>query len=244
MTDDADATAGNLTGDEPTIGPPDERRVLLLEDDLSVIKWAARVLEDMGATVRVATTLAEARLVLRTEPIGLALVDLELPDGRGTTLVREIREAGRVPLVIVFSAHAHDDAVVEGLAAGADDYVSKPVAASVLRARIDAVRRRHRHPLRLSRGSVTLHLDSRRLEGPHGTASLTRKEADLLQVLLASTPALVPREVLLKEVWGYDFDPGTSVLDVTLTRVRAKLAQVAHDARIASQRERGVQVLV
>ncbi len=63
-------------------------------------------------------------------------------------------------------------------------------------------------------------------------------------MLLTAAPELVLRQALLQEVWGYDFDPGTSVLDVTLTRVRAKLGLADRDARIASQRERGVQLLL
>jgi DNA-binding response OmpR family regulator len=97
----------------------------------------------------VASSLAAARTFI-APPTGsgeppafdLALVKLELPDGCGTTLVREIRDAGRIPIVIVFSANAEDESIVEGLAAGADDYLAKPVAAAVLRARIRAVQRR------------------------------------------------------------------------------------------------------
>ena len=216
--------------------------ILLIEDSVDVIAWTSRVLEEMGAKVCVATSLALARAMLTTESFALAIVDVELPDGRGTALVREIRDAGRVPMVIVFSAHAFDDDVVEGLVAGADDYIGKPVAARVLSARIEAVQRRLRLPSPVAHQRLSLHLNSGQLEGPDGSASLTRKESDLMMALLAVAPALVPRESILKDVWGYDFDPGTSVLDVTLTRLRAKLERVDRSARIVSQRDRGVQL--
>lgn len=222
---------------------PDDGLVLLLDDDPGVVNYVRRVLQDMGDEVRVAHTLSAAREIVASERVELAIVDIELPDGRGTTFVREARASGRVGLIIVLSGLAHDDAVVEGLAAGADDYIAKPVSGTVLRARVDAVRRRHRHEQRLTAGRLTLQIDARVLEGPDGTTTLTRKEADLMQVLLAATPALVQRGVLLKEVWGYDFDPGTSVLDVTLTRVRAKLGFVDRGAQVSSQRERGVQLI-
>lgn len=215
---------------------------LVVDDDPSVVAWITQLLSEDGWQVHVAESVRAALAMIGTIPIQVAIVDFELPDGRGTDAVQSLRMAVPEAAILMLSGYSDDDAVVNGLMSGADDFIHKPVSATVLRARIAAVLRRHTLPDRLTVGDLLLDRQSRRLAGVHGEVQLTAKEFQLLATLMSRPGEVLARATLLADVWGYDFDPGTSVLDVALSRIRQKVASVSAQSTIVSVRNVGVQI--
>lgn len=215
---------------------------LVVDDDPAVVAWIARLLREDGWHVHVAASVREALLMIHRTPIQVAIVDFELPDGLGTEAVQSLRKTVPDAAILMLSGYSDDDAVVNGLMAGADDFMHKPVSASVLRARIAAVLRRHTMPDRLTVGDLRLDRQSRKLAGTNGEVQLTAKEFQLLATLMGRPGEVVARATLLADVWGYDFDPGTSVLDVALSRIRQKVSSVSVQSTIVSVRNVGVQI--
>ncbi len=220
--------------------------VLLIEDDKEVVAWLSRLLEADQRVLSVAGRLDQARLLLGTRPFAVAIVDLNLPDGRGVDLLPALRAAHPEAGILVFSAHESDESIIQALEAGADDYVVKPVAPAVFRARLAALQRRApAQPVNSSPpkvGDIDWDQDTRRIAGPLGTVLLTPKEWHLFQLLTVRPDRPVLRSVVLAAVWGYEFDPQTSVLDVALSRLRRKLALVSRQVSVHGQRETGVSL--
>lgn len=221
---------------------PAPLHALVVEDDPSVVAWVTQLLQEDGWDVHVAHSTREALATIGTLPIQVAIVDFELPDGQGTQAVQSLRHAVPEAAILMLSGHDDDETVVKGLEAGADDFIHKPVSAPVLRARIAAILRRHALPDRLSVCDLVLDRQSRRLTGTLGDVQLTAKEFQLLAALMSRPGEILSRATLLADVWGYDFDPGTSVLDVALTRIRQKVAMVSAQSTIVSVRNAGVQI--
>lgn len=220
--------------------------VLLIEDDKEVVAWLSRLLEADQRVLTVAERIDQARQLLGTRPFAVAIVDLHLPDGRGLDLLPALRAAHPEAGILVFSAHESDESIVQALEAGADDYVVKPVAPAVFRARLAALQRRAPvQPLMSGPptvGDIDWEQDTRRIVGPLGSALLTPKEWHLFLMLAVRPDRPVPRATVLAAVWGYEFDPQTSVLDVALSRLRRKLAQVSRQVSVHGQREAGVSI--
>ena len=215
-------------------------RAIVVEDDEIVLSWVAKLLTAEGFRVSPVPTGHLAMDLLAESVFELAIIDLELPDMSGNDIVRYARENARATSIIVLSGHTHDSEVIGGLDAGADDYVAKPVASSVLSARIRAVLRRHAMPDQVQVADIRLDRLTRKLVGESGDVSLTAKEYDLLAMLMAHHGQVVSRNTLLLDLWGYDFDPGTSMLDVALTRVRQKVKSVSSQVQVRSVRNMGV----
>ncbi|MBM7863268.1 DNA-binding response OmpR family regulator [Lentzea nigeriaca] len=180
-------------------------------------------MSDEDFTVDEAGSGEEALRRLETERFDVVLVDLTLPGIDGLEVVRTLRSRGDLPIIVVTArTDAHD--VIAGLEAGADDYVTKPLMASVLAARIRALLRR-RGP---TRDTVRIgDLEIRPQEGLVHRAGervhLTRTEFRLLLELAGAGGRIVTREQLLQKVWGYDYFGDTRLLDVHIRRLRRKV---------------------
>ncbi|MBL0937841.1 MAG: response regulator transcription factor [Gemmatimonadaceae bacterium] len=222
--------------------------LLLIEDNQDVIAWFRRLLDPSDEEICVASSIRDARAVLGSEPFATIIVDLTLPDGSGVDILPDLRARHPDAGILVFSAHESDDRIVQALEAGADDYVVKPVSPAVLKARLTALRRRLTPASRASTpttiGDLTCDPIARNITGPVGSVALTPKEWQVLTTLAGHPDKLVPRAELLSLVWGYDFDPHTSVLDVTLTRLRQKLVQASLLVSVHSLRDVGIQLRV
>lgn len=203
-------------------------RVLLVEDDEGVASALAELLDHAGASVIRAIRGADA--LHRVKGCNLVLLDLGLPDMDGLDVLRTLRRASTVP-VIIMTARDSDGAVVLGLRAGADDYLVKPVRKAVLLARIDAVMRRagrtSDHPAaqagRVVAGPVTIDLERREVVLAGVNQSLTRTEFQLLSHLAARQGEAVSREELMLEVWGTAVIGRSRSLDFFIGQIRAKL---------------------
>jgi len=218
------------------------QKILVAEDDLQVASWLKRVFEEDGHIVEVAYTGSNALDTALENNFALMVIDLDLPELDGMSVVRKVREAGRHgPVLIMTAAHSDED-VEKGLDAGADDFLIKPVSVQVLRARARAAMRRSTStaPQVVGFGDVTIDRTTFKARGPLGDVQLTAKEFELLQYMITNATKVIPRKNLLLNVWGYDFDPGTNVLEVALSRVRHRLNDITASLRLRTLRSQGV----
>jgi DNA-binding response OmpR family regulator len=204
-------------------------RVLLVEDDEGVASALAELLGHAGASV--IRTGRGADALHRVKGCDLVLLDLGLPDMDGLDVLRTLRRASAVP-VIIMTARDSDGAVVLGLRAGADDYLVKPVRKAVLLARIEAVMRRLRRvggdapapSVPVVAGPVTIDRECRVVKLAEIPQALTKTEFQILATLAARQGEAVSREELMLEVWGTAVVGRSRSLDFFIGQIRAKLA--------------------
>jgi two-component system response regulator MprA len=199
-------------------------RILVVDDDLAVCRSIDRALRLEGYEVDTVSSGGEALEAVASSSPDALVLDLQLPDLDGLQVCRRIREAGDdTPILMLTARHGIDDRV-QGLDAGADDYLVKPFALEELLARLRALlRRRFENEGGLLRfGELTLDLASREAHRGPRAFVLTRIEFDLLELFLRHPRQVLTREVLLNRVWGFDFDSGTNSLAVYVGYLRRK----------------------
>ncbi len=203
-------------------------RVLLVEDDERIRLALGLALEDMAFEVVDASSGEAALERLETGTVDVVLLDLMLPGVDGLTVCRVLRSRGDLPIIIT-TARSDTADVIEGLEAGADDYMTKPLVASELAARIRALLRRRRPVGDIVVGSL-VHLGDLEVWPADGLVRrggtdvhLTRTEFRLLAELVSAGGRVVTREELLQRVWGYDYFGDTRLLDVHVRRLRRKI---------------------
>ncbi len=206
------------------------RTVLMVEDETSITEPLSEALQREGFATEVARTAAEALQVAARVLPDLVLLDVMLPDGSGYDVCRSLREQSEVPIIMLTARGEETDRVV-GLELGADDYIVKPFSAREVAARIRAVLRRSAGGQRpaaerdkpLAAGSLTL--DPGRRSATHNgqELELTRKEFELLELLLREAGSVITRERLLDEVWDVNWFGSTKTLDVHISSLRRKL---------------------
>ncbi len=205
----------------------DTLSVLVIEDDNDMAKFIVRVLEEAGHKVERAND-GEAGLVrARAEAFDALIVDRMLPLKDGLTLVKEFRAAGGTTPVLFLTALGDVLHKVEGLKAGADDYLGKPFASAELAARVEALGRRQpsgeQQVTSLSVGDLEMNLLTRKVKRAGKRIDLQPREFRLLEYLMRHAGQVVTRTMLLEKVWDYNFDPQTNVIDVHISRLRAKI---------------------
>jgi len=200
--------------------------ILVIDDEERMRVLLSRALEQHGYTVVLAADSAQAEMRLRTEPVDLVLLDLVLGTENGLTLLDRLRRDHPNLSVIVVSGVTDVALRVQALDRGAIDVVAKPFNLTELHARV----RRHLEqqlPDRnryLEGGGLRLDLSRRVVVGPDGPRSLAEREAALLAHLMRRRGDVCTREELLHSVWGLDFDPGSNLVDVSIRRLRLKVA--------------------
>jgi two-component system response regulator RegX3 len=216
--------------------PPQRPTILLVEDEQTITEPLAEALEREGFTAAVAGTAGEAMEQAASRAPDLVLLDIGLPDGSGLDVCRELRRDSGVPIIMLTARGSEADRVA-GLELGADDYVVKPFSAREVVARVRAVLRRA-IPARSGDGGepVTigeLTLDTARHEARlEGEAlDLSRKEFDLLRVLMESAGSVLTREALIDEVWDMNWFGSTKTLDVHVSGLRKKLGDDPKEPR-------------
>ena len=198
-----------------------------MDDEAQIRRVLRLAFEDEGYQVLEAANGAEALAELRREPPDVVLLDLMLPDLHGFGVCREIRRHSDVPVIMVTArTDSHD--VVAGLEAGADDYVTKPLVAKELSARIRALMRRIEpasRPPSLQFIAGDLRIDVASLEATRDGVPLplTRTEFKLLAELAGAEGAVCSREHLLSKVWGYGYFGDSRIVDVHIRRLRLKV---------------------
>ncbi|NUT97081.1 MAG: response regulator transcription factor [Saccharothrix sp.] len=201
-------------------------RILVVEDDDRVARGLLTALKHAGYEVHRAATAAAA---LAAPPADVVLLDLGLPDRDGLEVLRELRHRPGTAVITV-TARGEERERVLGLRAGADDYVVKPFGTAELLARIEAVLRRTRaaraaedHTDRLALGAVVLDPATREATIAGTPVTLTRKEFDLLALLVRRAGAVVSRDLIVDQVWQAHWEAPSRTLDTHIAALRGKL---------------------
>jgi two-component system, OmpR family, response regulator len=201
-------------------------RVLVVEDDASIASFVSRGLSEAGFAVDVANTGHDGLFKAQSAEYDAAVVDLMLPGRDGLSIVSELRRTGvRTPVLILTARRSVEDRVL-GLESGADDYLIKPFAFPELLARVQALIRRAQgtpDAVELTVGDLRLHRLTRHVERAGQPIDLRPREFALLDLLMRNAGRVVSKTMILSHVWGYDFDPGSNVVDVLVFRLRDKI---------------------
>ena len=213
-------------------------RILLVEDERKVASFIARALREQAYAVDVAETGARALDLAWDAPYDTILLDLRLPDMDGLLVCRELRRRGVHSPVLMLTARGMVEQRVEGLDAGADDYLTKPFAIAELLARVRALVRRglRKSDATLRWGDLELDRHRRRAQRGGVNVPLTSKEFALLELLLLRAPEIVPRTEIVEHIWDAHFDSGTNLVEVYINRLRQKIdhdraAKLIHTVR-------------
>ncbi len=202
-------------------------RVLVIEDDPQLAAYLAKAFGEIGASVDQAENGRDGLFFAAGNCYDVMVVDRMLPALDGLAIVRTLRASGNQTPVLILSALGEVDHRVEGLRAGGDDYLVKPFAFSELHARIEALLRRSAPgdaPVtHLSVADLELDLLTRAVRRAGRPIALQPREFKLLEYLMRHAGQVVTRTMLLENVWDYHFDPQTNVIDVHISRLRAKI---------------------
>lgn len=201
-------------------------RILLLEDDEKLTAFILKGLKEAGHMVQPIANGHDALFLATRESFDLLIADRMVPGLDGLSAIKAIRAAGmKLPIIILTAIGGVDDRV-EGLEAGADDYLGKPFAFSELLARVNALSRRP--PLQAEKtvlkvADMELDLVRRRVTRQGRQIELQPREFALLEILMRNEGRVVTRTMLLEQVWDLHFDPQTSVVETHVSRLRSKI---------------------
>jgi two-component system, OmpR family, response regulator RegX3 len=218
------------------------RTILMVEDETSITEPLAEALDREGFDTRVAGTVADALEQAASELPDLVLLDVMLPDGSGYDVARTLRERSKVPIIMLTARGEETDRIV-GLELGADDYIVKPFSAREVAARIRAVLRRagdgaqataasgdtKTGPIEV--GPIRVDPARRSATASGREVDLTRKEFELLALLISEAGAVISRERLIDEVWDTNWFGSTKTLDVHVSSLRRKLGDDSQNPR-------------
>jgi len=221
-------------------------RLLIVEDDSGLRTSLAKSLRAGGYTVDEAADAAEGEYYANEFSIALAIVDLGLPDRSGTELIEALRQDGKTFPVLILTARDHWQDKVDGLNAGADDYVVKPFNLDELIARINALLRRsagHAQPL-ISHGALSLDTSSQEVRVDAIPITLTAFEYRILEALLLRVGQVVTKAELTDQLYDQDFERDSNVIEVLITRLRKKLDPERKLGLIETLRGRGYRIPV
>ncbi|MDQ3994791.1 MAG: response regulator transcription factor [Actinomycetota bacterium] len=215
-------------------------RILIAEDESRIASFLEKGLRANGFATEVASNGEEAIYRARSGKFDLLILDIGLPRKDGFEVLRELRAAGgRLPVLILTARDSVSDTVA-GLEGGADDYITKPFRFEELLARVRVRLRGERaaEPTVLRVGDASLDLRTRQAVVADKVLDLSAREFALAEVFFRHPGQVLSREQLLSHVWGYDFDPGSNVVDVYVGYLRRKLGK----ARISSIRGMGYRL--
>ncbi len=202
-------------------------RLLLVEDDTEVANYLIKGLKENGFVVDHASDGKEGLFLATSEGYDVMIIDRMLPALDGLVIVKSVRAAAKATPILILSTLGEVDDRVEGLQAGADDYLTKPFAFSELIARIDALLRRSTASTstvtELRVGDLRLDLLKHIATRSEQVIELQPREFSMLEYLMRNAGHVVTRTMLLEHVWDYQFDPQTNVIDVLISRLRGKI---------------------
>jgi two-component system, OmpR family, response regulator len=201
-------------------------RILLVEDDSKIASFIVEGLKDAGFAVDHAADGEDGLDLALTGSYDAAIVDIMLPKRNGLALIEELRRQKINTPVLILSAKRSVDDRVKGLQTGGDDYLIKPFAFSELLARIQALIRRTSgvsEPSTLTVGDLSVNLLTHEVIRGGKKIDLQPREFVLLEYLMRNAGRVVSKITILERVWGYDFDPGTNVVEAQICKLRDKI---------------------
>ena len=200
-------------------------RVLVVEDEKKTASFVRKALQTESFAVDVFHNGDDALAAASTTPFDVIVLDIMLPGRDGISVLKQLRDRKNSTPVLLLSARGEVNERVEGLNAGADDYLPKPFELSELVARVRALTRRGGENKSTTLRVADLALDTLTHKAQRGGAriELTAREYRLLEFLMRSAGRLCGRMMILEKVWDYNFDPGTNLVDVYVRRLREKI---------------------
>lgn len=201
-------------------------RILIIEDDKETSEFVSKGLREVGHSVAVAKEGRDGLFQATDGRFDAIIIDRMLPGLDGLSLLKMLRAAGNVTPVLMLTAIGRIADRVEGLEAGADDYLVKPFAFSELLARLNALGRRpvaQVEPVRLMAGDIEMDLHRRTVHRDGRKITLQPREFSLLAELMRNSHRVMTRTMLLERVWEFDFEPKTNIVETHLSRLRSKL---------------------
>jgi len=203
------------------------RRILIAEDEPRIASFLEKGLRANGFTTTVTEDGRDALDLADSDDFDLLVLDVGLPGMDGFGVLRELRSRGRRLPVVILTARDSVEDTVAGLEGGADDYIPKPFRFEELLARVRARLREDRvaEPTVLRVGDASLDLRTRRLAVDGKTVELTAREFAMAEMFFRHPGQVLSREQLLSHIWGYDYDPGSNVVEVYVRYLRQKLGE-------------------
>ena len=201
-------------------------RILVVEDEKKTASFIRKALQEEGFAVDVCHNGEDGLAAARATPFDAVVLDIMLPGRDGLSVLRHLRERHNTVPVLLLSARGHADERIDGLNAGADDYLAKPFVLGELVARLRALLRRSGGEARaivLRLADLTVDPLNREIRRAGRKIDLSTREYRLLEFLLRSQGRICGRMQILESVWDYDFDPGTNLVDVYVGRLREKI---------------------
>lgn len=216
-------------------------RILSVEDDETILQEIRESLSACGHEVETATTGRGALTKVMTETYDAVTLDRNLPDVDGMTILTAMRSVGIDTPVLILSAVSALDERVKGLRAGGDDYLTKPFSPEEMSARVEVLlryraRQQPSVTTMLRVGPLQLDLVARRVQCNDIVLELLPTEFRILEYMMRNAGQVLTRTMILEEVWGYRFDPGTNVIDVHVSRLRNRFAAIAGSPAIKTRR--------
>ena len=200
-------------------------KVLVIEDEKKIASFIRKGLEAVGFVVEVSHRGDEGYILATTRPYDVLILDIMLPGRDGLSILRNVRER-KIPLpIVLLTARSELNERLEGLNLGADDYLTKPFFIEELIARLHAVTRRASGAGQsiLKVADLTMNLLTREVKRGPTVLELTPREFSLLEHLMRSPGRVLTRVQICEQVWEYDFDPGTNLVEVYIQRLRKKV---------------------
>lgn len=223
-------------------------RLLLAEDERSLSRALVRILEHGNYSVDAVYDGEAALDYLENGNYDGAILDIMMPKMDGVTVLQKIRAKGNLIPVLLLTAKSEIEDKVNGLDAGANDYLTKPFAPEELLARIRAMLRTQPSGViadnSLSMGNIKLNLSNYELSGPTGSYRLANKEFQMMEMLLRNQKNLIPTELFLEKIWGYDSDAEINVVWVYISYLRKKLNALHANVQIKAARNAGYSLIL
>lgn len=216
-------------------------RLLLAEDEKALSKALTAILERNNYSVDAVYDGQSALEYLETDNYDGVILDIMMPKVDGLTVLRKVREKGNLIPILLLTAKSEVDDKVEGLDAGANDYLTKPFHSKELLARIRAITRTQsaQTTSKLTIGNVTLDQATFELSTAKGSFRLANKEFQMIELLMSNHHQLIPSERFLEKIWGYDSDTEINVVWVYISYLRKKLTALHADIQIKATRNAG-----
>lgn len=201
-------------------------RLVLIEDDRKIARFVKTGLQEAGFIVDHAVDGEDGLHYLVTETYDAAIIDLMLPGMDGLSIIRDIRRQGVATPILILSAKRSVDERVEGLTIGADDYLTKPFAFTELLARVQAMVRRSTMAVpqaELQVADLRLNIHTREVYRGARAVQLQALEFSLLEYMMRNAGRTVSKTMIMENVWDYDFNPGTNVVESKICYLREKI---------------------